>query len=99
MTARTETLSKDVEELRAAIDKLTSDVSAIGKSVAGDARASASQKASEMSDAAKQKAAEIGEKGQAAKGAVEDTVRDRPLQSVALAFGAGMLLAGLISRR
>ena len=75
MTARTETLSKDVEELRAAIDKLTSDVSAIGKSVAGDARASASQKASEMSDAAKQKAAEIGEKGQAAKGAVEVLTR------------------------
>jgi ElaB/YqjD/DUF883 family membrane-anchored ribosome-binding protein len=88
MSTRSETLNKDIDELRAAVEKLTGDVSEIGKAMAGDAR-----------DAAGRKAREIGESGRKAAGAVEDTVRERPVQSLAVAFGAGLLLAGLLRRR
>lgn len=87
MTTRSDTLHKDIDELRAAVEKLTGDVTEIGKSVAGDARSAAGQKARE-----------IGETGRKAAGAVEDTVRERPVQSLAVAFGAGLLLAGLLRR-
>ena len=91
-------LKKDIEDLKASVSALIGDLKksadARGASAAESARAkldSLGQSASDMARAAADRGRHTAE--------AADTVRDRPLQSVLIAFGAGLLLAKLLDRR
>ncbi|CAN0449939.1 unnamed protein product [Ectocarpus fasciculatus] len=99
MASETETLKKDIDELRGSIEKLSKDVSSMGQSMAQDLKAKAGNAAESIRDGAKATAQQIGEKGKQGAEAVENTVRERPFQSLLVAFGAGLLLAQLLRRR
>ena len=99
MANDSENLKKDIEMLKATIDKLAKDVSSISASMADDLKARASGKADEVREDARAVAGEICEKGRESVEAIENTVRDRPFQSVLVAFGTGLLLAQFMRRR
>lgn len=63
-----------------------------GRNHATDAVSKGTEKASELLDAGKEKAKEFGERGLS-------LIQDRPLTSLAVAAGAGALLAFLLRRR
>ncbi len=99
MASEAETLKKDIEELRGSIEKLSKDVSSIGQSMAKDIKARAGETAENVRDGAKATVRQIGEKGKQGAEAVENTVRERPFQSLLVAFGAGLLISQLIRKR
>mgnify|MGYP003629014190 CR=1 FL=1 len=99
MASESDTLKKDVEELRSALEKLTKDVSSVSKSLAEEMKARAGRTADDVAESARNVAGEISAKGRETAEAVEDTVRNRPFQSVMVAFGAGLLLAQLLRKR
>ncbi|MDA0661907.1 MAG: hypothetical protein O3B08_03610 [Proteobacteria bacterium] len=99
MASESETLKKDVEELRAAIETLTKDVSTISQSMTDGLKDKAARAADNVREGARNAANEIGAKGRQSAEAVEQTVRDKPLQSLVVAFGAGLLLAQLLRKR
>tara|TARA_R110001606_G_scaffold149857_1_gene289878 strand:- start:268 stop:567 length:300 start_codon:yes stop_codon:yes gene_type:complete len=99
MATESETLKKDIEELRASMEKLTKDVSSISQSLTDGLKDKASRAANNARESARNVASEIGTKGKQSAEAVEQTVRDKPLQSLVVAFGAGLLLAQLMRKR
>ena len=99
MASESESLKKDIEELRAILDKLGKDVSSISHSLAEDLKTRASRTADDIRDGARTVAGEIGEKGKESVEVIEKTVRDRPFQSLLVAFGAGLLLAQFLRKR
>lgn len=99
MATESETLKKDIEELRSSIEKLSKDVSTMGDSMAKDLKARAGEAAGNIRDGAKAVASDIGAKGKQSAEAVEQTVREHPLQSLLVAFGAGLLISQLIRKR
>ena len=94
-----EDLKKDIETLKATIDKLAKDVSAISGSLAEDLKSRASRTADDIRGGARSVASEISEKGRESTEAIEKTVRDRPFQSLLIAFGTGLLLAQFLRKR
>lgn len=99
MPTENDALKKDIQELRESLDKLTKDVSAIGASLADEVKTRAGRTADSVREGARNAAGEIGAKGKQTVDTVENTVRERPLQSVMVAFGVGLLLAQLVRRR
>ncbi len=91
MASETETLKKDMADLRTSIDKLTKDVSAISKSMAEETQG-------EIRDKAQRLAEQARDKGKQSAEAVGTTVSDNPLRSVLIAFGAGVVFSQLIRR-
>lgn len=98
MATESDTLRKDMADLRASLDKLSKDVSALSQSVADDMKSRAGQTAEALRDSARNLADDIGTKGKESAELVEKTVRERPFQSLIAAFGAGLLLAQLLRR-
>jgi ElaB/YqjD/DUF883 family membrane-anchored ribosome-binding protein len=98
MATESETLRKDVQELRAAMEQLTKDVSTISQSLAKDLKGRASETADGLRDSARSAAHQIGEKGRESTETMEQTVRERPFQSLLVAFGAGLLLSQFLRR-
>jgi ElaB/YqjD/DUF883 family membrane-anchored ribosome-binding protein len=86
--ASTRTVEEDIAALRADLKSLTATISGMAKDKSDDVRA----KLSETADKAIATGRETTENFQ-------DTVRDRPITSVAIAFGVGMLIAHLLDRR
>jgi ElaB/YqjD/DUF883 family membrane-anchored ribosome-binding protein len=99
MASEAETLKKDIDELRKALDSLGKDVGAISKSLAEDAKSRATKAAEHVRDGAKDFVNDVGAKGKQTAQAVETKVRENPLQSLAVAFGAGLIIAQLLRRR
>lgn len=99
MASQTETLKKDLDELRAAIDALASDVNTMSKSMSDDLAARAKSTASKARESAAGMAEDVMEKGKQTADAVEAKVQANPLQSLLMAFGLGVLLSQLINRR
>lgn len=99
MDSESESLKRDIEELRAAFDKLGKDVSSMGLAQAEDLKARASRTVNDIREGARAVAGEIGEKGKESLDAIEKSVRDRPIQYLLIAFGAGLLLAQLLRKR
>lgn len=98
MASESETLRKDVEELRTSLDRLNKDVGALSQSLMKEVKERASRTADDLRSNAQSIASEIGVRGRESAEAVEKTVREHPLQSLLIAFGAGMLLAQLTRR-
>jgi ElaB/YqjD/DUF883 family membrane-anchored ribosome-binding protein len=99
MANESEVLKKDIEELRASMEKLTKDVGALSRSLADELKARASRTAASARESAEAIAHEIGEKGRESTESIERTVRERPFQSLLVAFGAGLLLAQVLRKR
>lgn len=83
--AETRPLSDDLKTLRDDLDTLAADVAALGRNQVERVRASA---------------ADLARKGEDAARDVDDTlsvaVRDRPVQSLALAFFAGYVFSAIV---
>tara|TARA_R110001592_G_scaffold291718_3_gene561192 strand:+ start:895 stop:1194 length:300 start_codon:yes stop_codon:yes gene_type:complete len=95
MNAKNEQAHNDFDELKATIEKLTADVSAMSHSLANLLKAGAGRAADDIRDGIKSAAGDISDKGKASKEAIEMTVRERPFQSLLAAFGVGLLIAHL----
>lgn len=98
MASDSETLKQDIAELRASLDKLSKDVASISQSLAQDLKARATGTADDLRDRARAVAGDISAKGKESAEALENTVRERPLQSLLIAFGVGLLLAHLLRK-
>ncbi len=99
MATETETLKKDIDALRSSIDKLTKDMSTMSESFAQDMKARAANKVGDLREEVSHIAGRIGAKGKQSSEAVEESVREKPLQSILLALGAGLMLAQLMRGR
>ncbi|MEQ8741225.1 MAG: hypothetical protein RLO05_05660 [Rhodospirillales bacterium] len=92
MATQDETLKKDMAELRAALDQLTKDVSTLSKNFASSIN-------SEVRENMKKAADQAREKGKQSAEAVGVAVGEHPFRSLLIAFGAGVLMSLLVSRR
>lgn len=82
-------------EGREAIEKFLTDLTARGSSAIAQAAESASQYASQASDRLREHYGDIADQARQRYDSAQDMVRHNPTQSVAAAFGVG-LVAGLI---
>lgn len=98
MTSETIHAKADMAELRANLDKLTEDVAKISHSMASVIKSSAGRAANNVSDGVRTAVEEIKEKGKDSKDAIENTIQERPFQSLLVAFGAGLLIAQLFRK-
>lgn len=98
MTTDTKQKDDDMVELRASFDRLTKDVASLSHSLADVLKSRAGQAADGIREGVKTAADEISEKSKDSKEAVEQTIRERPLQSLLAAFGAGLLIAQLFRK-
>ena len=98
MASESETLKKDMADLRTSLDKLTKDVAAINKAVLDDAKKSNGEFREEVREKAHELVQQARDKGRQSAEAVGTTVSDNPFRSVLIAFGAGVLLSQLIRR-
>jgi ElaB/YqjD/DUF883 family membrane-anchored ribosome-binding protein len=90
-----EAASKDMEALRAELEKLRTDFSSMGKAVkdlANDMGSNAYAKMHDASDRARVRAERAAE-------TVTETIGERPLTSVLTAFVLGLLLGVLFGRQ
>ena len=95
MTTDTKQNEANMAELRASIDRLTKDVASLSHSLANILKSRAGQAADGISEGVKTAVGEISEKSKDSKDAIEQTIRERPFQSLLAAFGAGLLIAQL----
>ncbi len=82
MASESETLRKDMEELRASVEKLTKDMADLSQSWTNDMKSRAGHTAEALRDTARTVADEIGAKTKESAEVVEKTVRERPFQSL-----------------
>lgn len=75
----------DLDHIREDIDSLRHNVVALSKTMRH-----------EMADKASSRIGEWEQKGREALETVEEDVRQKPMQSVLIAFGAGLLLSALM---
>lgn len=99
MASETDTLKKDMADLRASIDALTKDVSTMSRSFADDAKNGASKKAEELRDNINKVAGQARDKSKESVEAVSTSVAENPLRSLVFAFGAGVVISQLLQRR
>lgn len=98
MKTANEHAHEDYDALKATIEQLTADVAALSHSLSDSLKASADQAANDIRDGVKSAAKDIGDKGKASQAAIEQTVRDRPFQSLLAAFSVGLLIALLFRK-
>lgn len=99
MKTANEHAHEDYDALKATIEKLSADVSALSHSLAEVMKESAGRAANDIRDGVKSAADDIGAKGKASQEAIEQTVREKPFQSLLAAFSVGLLLALLFRKR
>lgn len=90
--------SQEAQNVRHDYENLKSDVSSLAARVKADGSAIASKAAHEIEAQAKEKYAFFKTQSRKQMDRVEAQVHAKPMQSVAVAFGAGVLLA-LLARR
>lgn len=98
MTTDTKQNADDMVELRASIDRLTKDVASLTHSLGDVLKSRAGQTADGIGEGFKTAAGEICDKSKHSKEAVEHTIRERPFQSLLVAFGTGLLIARLFRK-
>ncbi len=90
--------AKEIDDVRADIEALREDIGkltdSLGKDMASDAARATEAIRSRVSDAA----ANAGDQLRAGTDAVGQRVEEHPVASMAVAFGAGLLIGKLVSR-
>ena len=92
-------LKKDIDELKAALKGLTGDLKGLAETRSDSAAKKAGEKLGEIREDVAGAAQKIAYQGRQSAEAVADAVKDRPLQSLIVAFGVGLLLSRLLDRR
>lgn len=92
-------LKKDIDELKAALKALTDDLKGLAETNADSAAKRAGDKLGEIRDDVAGAAQKVADQGRQSAEAVADAVKERPLQSLIVAFGVGLLLCRLLDRR
>lgn len=99
MATESETLKKDVAELQATLNKLTKDVTSMSQAMAEDVKSRAGKANGEIRENVKKFAEQARDKGKESAEVVGAQVGENPFRSLLIAFGAGVVLSQLISRR
>lgn len=86
---------RDYEQLRAEMEKLRADVSSLNKAV----HEVVSSWSADAKDAAKRSAAKVEAKAKESLDAVAHQVEERPITTLATAFGVGIVLGLILNRR
>ena len=100
-----EGLQKELEKLKTDIAKLKTDLSAVGEGVkkmgteaVGATQAKVKSAAQDALDEFQNKLNEMKSQGQKAVHDLEQEIKEKPLTSLAVAFGIGFLLSKLLDR-
>tara|TARA_R110002110_G_scaffold91964_12_gene239289 strand:- start:5522 stop:5821 length:300 start_codon:yes stop_codon:yes gene_type:complete len=99
MSTSNDAIKKDIDDLRAVLNQLTSDVSELSKSTATNLKSQGEKKAAELKAGVQAGSQAAVEKGRESAAAIEGTVRERPFQSLMVAFGAGLILSQILRKR
>lgn len=91
--------SQEAQNVKNDYQNLKSDVSSLASRVKSDTSAIASKAVHEIEDQAREKYAYLKTEGRKQLDRAEAQVHAKPMQSMAIAFGAGVLLALLAGRR
>lgn len=106
MTSEERRLRQDLDALKADLGTIKDDLGVLirdaaqtGKTVAGEVRDRAGEAAEHLKVKGRAAYDSAKAKGSAAKEAVETHIEDHPFASVGIAFGVGLLVGALLSRR
>ena len=92
-------IKDDLSTLRADFGELVSAAMDMGKHQAGTAKEKLEAGVAHLKKAAYKTAKQARAKGEEAVETAQETIAERPLTSVLIAFGAGVLVAKLLDRR
>jgi ElaB/YqjD/DUF883 family membrane-anchored ribosome-binding protein len=98
-------LRRDVDAIRADLAALREDISALAGSAVRAGKARAGDASQRLSDAARSRLDQIGsawggvsDRGQEFLEEAQQRIGERPLQSVGIAFAAGLLVGAIVKR-
>lgn len=94
-----DSIKDDLASLRADLSAAMKDLMAAGRAEAGDARERIEDTVRAKLEKIEAAAGRAAERGRDAIGAIEAHVEEKPLQSLAAAFGLGLLVGVLLHRR
>jgi len=94
---------QDLSDVKKDIEELRSDIAALGKDMKtlvrnGAAKRAASSAADTLQERAEAALASVAEQGRNAAQSVEKNVKGRPLESLLVAFGVGVLIGQLVRK-
>lgn len=92
-------LRKDLDNLSAAVKELSKDVKETAKSTSEAFMSRASGKIGAVGEEAAHFAQKMAGRGRETAESVAEVARERPFQSMLVAFGIGMVVAKLLDRR
>ncbi len=92
-------LSKDVETLKEDISKLRVDLSGIAEALLERGRNEGEAAKDRISESIRDEFQAAREKGKESVESIEDRIREKPLQSLLIAFVVGLLLGKIFDRR
>lgn len=95
-TADMDTLRSDIEQLRADLASLREHGREFGAAKAGEARGLLEEKVHQIQVEIDRLTGELRRQGEEAKARLEQNVHERPLTSLAIAFGVGFIAAKLL---
>lgn len=93
-----EDLAKQIEQLRADVSEITKTLRELSKGEATELRSRAEQRAAELRSQGSQVADDIAAEVSDLERKVGENMQQRPLQTLAIAAGLGLLI-GLLTRR
>lgn len=103
--AKTQTKSNDIENIRSDVESLKTNIMALSKQVeaegkltAADVKAKAKENITELRQRMHENISNFQDYSKDQFAVVEKEIKNRPAQSVAIAFGAGVLLSALLRR-
>lgn len=96
--ATQEELSKQIEQLRKDVNEIAGTLGDLTRGQVTELRSRAEQRAGELRDRGRAMADDVGARARDLEHEAEDYVRRRPLQSLAIAAGVGVLI-GFLTRR
>lgn len=92
-------LRDDMAALREDFAKITEDIKTMGSEKAGSAREDLGETVQNFREELRKIIDETGTRGRKSLETMEGEIGDRPLTSVLISFGAGLLLAKLLERK
>lgn len=99
-------LRRDMDSIRADIDVLQADVSAalrdlvsVSRAEAGEMKEKLEQQLRERLGRLSEKAEGLAQRGRRAMEGLEGMIEEKPLQSVGVALGVGLLVGALLARK
>lgn len=92
-------LGKDVETLKEDISKLREDLSGIAEALLERGRSETEAAKGRISEGLRDEFQAAREKGKESVESIEDRIREKPLQSLLIAFVVGLFLGKIFDRR